>query len=144
MTATPEQAVDDILDVFRAAWNPTGFIAVYDLENTGKDNSRPPDTEDPWTRVSMRHVTGNQSSLTGGLGTIQYTNTGTLTMSLFVPIGEGLVRGRQLASTLQRAYRGISTPRQVWFRRSRINEIGSDGHWFQINIIVEFEYDEIH
>ena len=143
MTATPEQAVDDILDVFKAVWDPTGFEVQYDLENFGGSSSSPPATQDPWTRVQVRHTTDSQASLTGGLGQTLYTATGVLTIQLFVPIGEGLVRGRQLARSVRNAYRGISTPRQVWFRNARINEVGIDGDWFQLNIIVDFEYDEI-
>lgn len=140
MTATPEQAVDDILDVFKAAWDTTGFTAVYDEEGVA---GKIPATQDPWSRVSVRHATGEQASLSGGTGTKRYRSTGFVMMQIFTPIGESLVQARQLAQLLKVAYQGITTPRQVWFRRARLNEVGSDGDWYQINVIADFTYDEI-
>lgn len=143
MTATFEQAYDDTLDIFKAAWDTTGFVVDY--ENVAPEDGVdiPPKTPTPWARASLRHATGGQTSLSGGLGKRTYTRTGVFIVQIFVPLGENLSEAQQLAKVVVDAFDGKASPRAVWYRNVRVNEIGSDGDWFQVNVLVDFTYDEI-
>lgn len=138
MTATYQQAKDEILGQFKTAWDATGHEARY--ENTAGD---PPTTVAPWARVSLRHFGGEQASLAGDSGTRRWERTGIVTVQIFVPTGEGLSEAYDLAKIVADAYEGQATASQVWFRNVRVNEVGPDGSWFQVNVIAEFIYDEV-
>ncbi len=138
MTATFTQANSEILTLFKAAWDATGHPALY--ENV---KGAPPTTQIPWARVSVRHGPSGPTSLSGGLGTQRFERTGLLTVQIFIPNGEGLSTGYNLGKIVADAFEGVASPLQVWFRNVRVNEIGSDGEWFQFNVLVDFAYDEI-
>jgi len=140
MTATYAQATDDILGVFKTAWDTTGWDAVYTNVATPQ---KPPTGSDPWARVTLQHVTGNQASLTGGLGTARYSRAGILTIQIFTPAGEGLLEAHNLAKIITDAFEGTATANGVWFRNARVNEIGPDGDWYQVNVLIDFTYDEV-
>lgn len=140
--ASIEQAANEILSVFKTAWDTTGFNAVY--ENVREHGTHAiPATQVPWARVRLVHADGGAASLSGALATKRYRRDGFLTVQVFVPSGEGLSRARQLAKIVMDAYDGASTPGGAWFRNARLNEVGPDGNWFQVNVLVDFTYDEI-
>lgn len=134
---TPEQAVDAILDIFKAAWDPTGFPAYY----TDKGGEKPT-SETVWSRATIRHATGNQSSLAGEVGTRRFTDTGALIVQVFAPVGDGSTECYRAATLVRDAYRDAKHP-NVWFREQRIQEVGGDGAFFQINVLVTFSYDNV-
>ena len=138
MTATFQEANDEVLAVFKAAWDTTGFIAVY--ENVRGDK---PTTTAPWARASLRNVTGRQATLANHDGVRRWRRDGILTIQIFVPLGEGLQEGYSLSKVVTDALEGTSTPSAVWFRNVSVNEIGPDGEWFQFNVLAEFTYDEV-
>ena len=41
------------------------------------------------------------------------------------------------------ALQGKTTASQIWFRNPRINEVGEDRDWFQVNATIDFNYDEL-
>lgn len=139
MSATYEQAVDDILTFFKDAWDATGYTAIY--PNIGGDA---PTTVAPWARVTLQHILPQgQASLSGALGTQRYERNGILTVQIFTPLGEGLAELYQLSKIVTDAFDGKATPLHVWFRNARVSEVGPSGHWYQVNVLVDFTYDEI-
>ena len=62
---------------------------------------------------------------------------------MFVPVGDGLSGARVLGKVVVDAYQGKSTPGGAWFRNVRLQEVGPDGNWSQVNVVAEFTYDEI-
>ncbi len=142
MTATFATANNEILATFKAAWDTTGYPVAY--ENVKGASATPPaGSSDPWARVTLRHTFGEQASLSGSGGTRRWRRDGLLTVQIFIPIGEGLSEGYSLAKTVVDAFEGIATTSAVWFRNVRVNEIGNDGEWYQVNVLVDFTYDEI-
>lgn len=139
MTATYEQAIDDIFTMFKTAWDTTGYIVIY--ENTTP--SEKPSIGTPYAKVFIRHTGGFQATLTGGIGTARYARLGVMTVQIFTPLGEGLSEGASLAKVLADAYEGAASPRAVWFRNVRLMEVGPTAEWFQHNFLVDFEYDEV-
>ena len=140
MSLTPEQAYDEILAVFKTAWDGTGWIALY--ENIAGEVPAA-GSLDPWARVQMRTAFGNQGSLSGALGTQRWDRGGDIIVQIFIPLGEGLSRAKQLVKIVLDAYEGVTTSGGAWFRNARENEIGDDGEWHQTNVVIEFTYDEI-
>ncbi len=137
MAAHQETASDEMLALFQTAWDTTGNLAVY--ENV---KGAVPTAQDAWARPVIRHASGGGQSLTGALNQTNYERTGIMTVSVFIPNGNGLSLGRSLGKTVADAFEGKSTASAVWFRNVRIVEVGPDAEWYQFNVVVEFVYDE--
>jgi hypothetical protein len=121
------------------AWDTTGYKMIWD-DNPGTI----PTTMVPWARSTLIHVTGFQATLTDGSGRKRFRRTGFLTVQIFTPTGEGLSSADILAKLISDAFEGQSSPLGVWFRDVKTNEVGSDdGNWYQTNVVIDFEYDEV-
>lgn len=132
-----EDAIDIILQIFKDAWDPTGYLAIYD-DQTGEI----PTSETPWARATIKHATGGQSSLSGSSGTKRFTETGTVFVQVFTPVGDGSTACYQLATLVRDGYRDARDP-QVWFKNVLLNEVGISGAFRQINVQATFSYDEV-
>lgn len=132
---TPEQARDVILGIFKAAWDPR--VAVYD-DVPGNI----PTSETVWARATIRHATGRQSSLGGDIGSRRFTDRGTVFVQVFAPVGDGSTACYEAAREVQNAFRDARNP-DVWFRDVRMNEVGADGAFEQINVLATFSYDDV-
>lgn len=141
MSATITQARDDmnkiVLDAWVAAGRSANNVRYDDL------NSVKPSNTTAWIRIAVRHATGGQASLSGDGGARRYRRTGFLFVQLFTEIGKGLSESDVLTKVLQDALDGKYTPNGVWFRRVRVNEIGPADGQYQVNVVADFEYDEI-
>ncbi len=140
MTATFAEATEDILTFFKAAWDSTTWPADY--PNAPLLVPLPPSPPTPWARVRIQHFPGS-TSLSGGLGTQRFERNGVFVAQIFVTAGEGLSRANSLAKIVADAFEGMATPRHVWFRNARINDVGPDGDFYQVNFLTDFTYDEI-
>lgn len=104
-----------------------------------------PSVAAPWMRFNIQHVDGEQDSF-GLDGEGSFEARGFVTIQLFVPQdANGLISARQLAKVLARAFRGKTGVDEycgIIFRNVRINEVGPEDRWFQINVLANFEYDE--
>lgn len=143
MSCTFNEARDHMLKVFKDAWDTTGFPAVYPGKAEDPDNGGDTPSANVWARATIRHADGFQSSLTGPLEQIKrHTNIGVVIIQVFGKIGDGSVAAYEAAQLVATAYR-TSRDNPVWFRRVRINEIGSRGPYSQVNVLVDFSYDTI-
>lgn len=142
MSATFATAYDEILALFKAAWDTTAHSANVDYENVAFTIPAA-DGTNAWARPRVRHASGGDGSLAGGLGTKSYDRTGVLLVQVFTSAGAGLVEGHALAKIVADAFDGVRTASGVWFRNVRLAEVGPDGEWFQLNISVDFAYDEV-
>lgn len=134
---TPLQARDVVLKVFKAAWDGTGFPAVYtDLPN------EVPTSETVWARATIKHAEGGQSSLAGETGTRRFTDKGIFTAQVFAPIGDGSLACYTAARLIQNAFRSAKDP-DVWFKDHKLKEIGASGSFEQINVLATFSYDDV-
>ena len=150
MVATFTQARDDILTQFRTTWNADtpavngGKIPQVFYEGVAEEDALPQD--DAWARIVIRHTLANQSSLSDDSGQRRFEKIGIVTVQVFTPLkdGKGTELGEGLAQVAKKAYEGKHTlTSNVWFRNVRINEIGVDGPWFQMNVLADFIYDEL-
>ena len=136
MSLTPAEAVDDILALFKEAWDTTGYKSHYEDKRDTRDTSM-----DPWASVVIRHATGQQRTL-GGKGQRLFLRLGVIVVTINTPSNSGLSGGLVLAKLVSDAYEGVSSPNGVWFRNVRINELGREGTFFQTNVISDLEYHE--
>jgi hypothetical protein len=138
-------ARDDILSLFYSAWNAgppsQGIAVVYDdtMGSTPKDGQ----PALPWARAVVKHLNGGQASLANFNGTSRYRRAGIFTVQVFTPYGGGLSLSDTLVSVIVNAFEGKASTNGVWFRQVRINEVGQDGLWYQTNVLINFEYDEV-
>lgn len=140
------EAEDDTLARFKAAWDTVGHAVVYTdvpLDAAAEAATNPESaTLVPWARVSIKNNTRTQATLAGPLGR-RFDARGVFIAEIYTPAGDGLTLARILARLVEQAFEGVSTPNGVWYRNVRTNEVGPDGPWFHVNVIAEFQYDEV-
>ena len=139
MSLTFAQARDEILTLFKTAWDagaPTVPLRYWDSKDSipGASNSS-------WAVIQLQWTNGEQRGF--GLGTRRYTREGIATVRIFTPFGDGLAEADSLTKIAADAFEGVDTPNGVWFRRVRVNHIGQTGEWFQTNLLADFFYDEV-
>lgn len=144
---TLDSARDEILGLFRTKWEAdtpalNGGSAVL-VEWQGVDSKSPPKADEPYARIAVRHTSAGQSTL-GPAGGRRFTHSGLVTVQVFAPFsaGGGLSLAEQLAMVARDAFRGVGTDSGIWFRNTRISEVGPSGAWFQLNVVSEFQYDD--
>ena len=146
---THTAAVDEILGLFREHWNAetpalNGGDAVR-VEWPGVDSGDAPKPTEAYARVRVRHTTSRQATF-GPTGGRRFTRPGFVAVQVFAPIagGAGLTFAESLSIIARNAFEGRGTDSGIWFRRSVIEDIGqTEGTWHQMNVVVEFEYDEM-
>jgi hypothetical protein len=126
-------ARNTMLAVFKTVWDSTGYVVKYD-DVPGSV----PTTEVPWSRVTVRHMDGGQRGF--GNSSRLYEAKGTLTVQVFAPIGDGNKKAYDLAYSVMKAFRDAKT--SVMFRNHRIREVGNSGAFEQINVLIDFSYDD--
>lgn len=151
MSLTPSEARDEMFSLFSVAWaTDAPAIAGYapEVRWQGKEEPAAPDASKFWVRVSTQHVFEEQKSLTTevtGQGKRRYEVSGLIFVQLFCPKSNprATEQGYLLAQVARAAFRGKSTPGNVWFYNVRINELPEEDQFYRFNIIGEYEYDEI-
>lgn len=148
MTATFGQARTDILSTFRTTWEAdtpavVGSVPPVQYEGVPQTGVFPP-KDGPWARAVIRHGLAVQATFVDG-SRKRFEKFGIVTIQVFTALedGRGLIDAQGLAEVAKKAFEGKQTVgTNIWFRNVRINEIGVDGPWFQMNVLAEFRYDE--
>lgn len=116
-------------------------LLLYDeAEWTGRPDA---DRDLAWGRAKIIHSDGEQATLAGTAGTL-FRNYGVITVQCFAPMRDntGALVARRLAEVVKTAFQGRNTT-NVWFRQVRYNEVGREGTWYQMNVVANFEWDEV-
>lgn len=152
MTASDYQtSTDEMLTLVTAAVAAgavaiVGYVPEVRFQGVEANPSQPPNNR-YWFRMSRQTVREGQATLGAAevSGGRLYETDGILFLQCFGPLNNADVwfKLQQLAELVKDAVRGKKTASGVWFRNERINEIGSDGRFQQINVIAEFQYREI-
>lgn len=136
------QARDEILAKFLAAWIANETSAALPVIYGDVVGEVP--ASGSWARVTVRHNIGGAATLGGEVGNRRFRHEGIVTVQVFTEHGNGQVDSDVLATVAMDAFEGeVTSPGRVIFRNVRINEVGLDGQWFQVNVLAEFEYDVI-
>lgn len=138
MSLTIAQARDEMLTLFKTAWDANGLVGDVAVPVVYWDVPHDPPDADYWARVTLRHFTGGNDAI----GNRLFVRTGTITVQIFTIHGEGLSNADALGKVAVDAFQGQATTGGAWFRNVRLNEVGQDGKWFQNNVLADFEYTE--
>lgn len=143
MSLTFQEARDAVLGRFKAQWDADTPAVTGSVPPVQWQNVREPAAEDtgaPWARVFINHQPSGDHTL-GGEGNRLFERLATVFVQIFVPVGEGLALADQLAKIAADAFEGKRAG-EVWFRNVRMQEVGPDGPWFQVNVSATATYDE--
>lgn len=151
MTADYDTAIDEIFGLFKTTWDGGAAAIVGSVPTVywpGVEPGAPPPAENFWARVSQRTVEEPQitlSSRVGGVNQRRFRVQGLLFVQIFCPMAhsDAITQGRQLATLVRNAYRGATTASCVEFFNPRIDEVGPDDVAYQINVVVEYRYDDV-
>jgi len=111
----------------------------------GVESSDKMPTDGLWIRASMVTVDESQATLRDDNGR-RYNTDGIFFAQIFIPKVpvEMYDKGVKTAEIIKNAYRGKQTESCIWFNRVRIQDnIPSESAWFRLNVVAEYQYDEI-
>lgn len=144
------QARDEMFAMLKARWDlfaPATVDNAYtpDVFWQGKVYSTPPPVGKAFARATVLHAAGRQASLAGEGGARRFSRRGMVMVQCFGPNAgsEGLTIAEALGKIVTDTYEGQASPGGIWFRNCRINEVGPDDGWFQVNAYADFIYDEV-
>lgn len=148
MIADQLQARDEMMKLFNDGWNAADWSRIGgtkpEVRFQGREKNTAPAVDKPYARVQIQHASGDQAAFVGE-GKRMVCKTGIVTVQSFghLSSGEGLEIATAMAIIAERCFSGKTSPNGVWFRRIRSNEIGPTGGWYQVNTIIDFEYNEL-
>lgn len=134
--STQMSAVDEMLTLVKTAWDAHSGGAPLYYDNMDTDR---PDVPSTFGRAIVRHFTGRQISL--GDQSLK-RRSGALFVQIFMPQGTGQYEIRNLSDQIMFALEE-SNNSIVRLRNVQINELGSDGTYFQVNVVADFSYDRV-
>jgi len=141
MTASSAQAIDECAKIFNdaAVTYPTA-----DVRWAGAEKRVSPNPLAPWFRWMMQHTEGGQASLSCEHGERRWRREGLIIVQCFAPLDKGgLTLAQRMAESVRDAYQGVGTPSGVWFRNATTQEIGTDLSWYNVNAVIQFNYEEV-
>ena len=130
------EARDVIYTVLSTVWDPQYVINWPDVPE------EVPDVELAWARATIKTDGGRQIGLSDQVGRRRFNTNGVFILQIFSPIGDGLTLGYELAQTVVDAYCGTHND-NLWFRNIRMKEVPGSGEFTQINVSVDFNYDDL-
>ena len=123
-----------------------GYIPEVEYPSITKIDNPPIDKI--WLRANMTTVGEPQSTLSTCIGepfSNRYTSFGLVIIELYIPKQGNIYElATQLATHLRDVYRKSGSSSGVIYRKARINDnISAEANFKRINVIAEYEYDEI-
>ena len=132
---TLDQAQIAINDKFIAAW---GTTTPFTLDNEDAiDNA----ISTAWVRLTSSLAVSVQRSL-GQKTNRKYDRSGLIFAQVFTPINEGSSAGVALAKQIENVFEGERF-NGVVCQNSIIRRIGTDSEWYQLQVEIEFLYEEV-
>lgn len=151
MTTDYVGATDAMKSSVLVAWNAAtlatvGSVQKIFFQGVVKDGVLEVGTpDDYWARVSTQSVTQGQATLGENGVKRRHTAYGVLFVQMFFPLvkNDAWRNGTLIAKAVKNALAGRTASGTVWFRNPRINELTIDSTHHRLNVVVDFEYDEI-
>jgi len=120
------------------------FLTEYDGDfPIAVDNQifKVPNPATKYARITVKFNTGNQHTL-GRKGNRKFVKLGILFVQIFSPINTGTDENDTLANSTIELYDGEKLG-TLWLYNGRIETKRSDGLFYQQNVVVEFEFEDI-
>lgn len=135
--------------VLQDAWNATAWpvdlygTAIPVLMYQGRDETTPPNPLLPYSHIYRRSAWGDQAALSDGV-TRPFEDMGTLWILNFglQTSGKGLEMAEFQATIAKKAYSRPNSTSCIWFRNVRAIDVGLHDGLEQINVLVDYEYNE--
>lgn len=100
-----------------------------------------------WARLSINTVDQGQSKLSdmNFAGAKTHTAIGNVFVQVFMPIAvaDSWRKGTLIANKVKNALALRTASGTVWFRNPRIAELDPEQSFHRLNVVAEFEYDEV-
>ncbi len=134
--STQMSAVDEMLTLVKTTWDAQTAGAPLYYDNMDAER---PDNPSTFGRAIVRHFDGRQISL--GDQSLK-RRFGSLFVQIFMPQGGGQYEIRNLSDQMMFALEdaNLSVTR---LKNVQINELGTDGTYFQVNVVADFSYDRV-
>ncbi len=137
---TQNEAIDAVLTLVKSTWDGMTAAPLY-YDNKGAVR---PDVPALFGRAVVRHTFAERASLgSAGHGSKVNRRYGNCFVQMFVPQGEGTEEIRTYAETMANAFEDANHSLGVRVMDTQLNELGSDGVYWQINVVLNFNYDRI-
>lgn len=152
MASTDYQtAINDIFTLINSAWIAGAATAVgetAELRFVGVEKEGKIPTDKFWGRVSTQGVNEGQASIANGVGAPgnrRWRADGLVYVQLFAPKSRNtaMQKLRALAQLARNAYRGKQSVNGVSFYNARIQELDPEELFHRINVVAEYQYDEL-
>lgn len=137
MAENQNEAADALLALVTTAWTSAADGAPIYYDNLDVDR---PDDLTIYGRAVVRHDSGTRSTL-GGAGQSRWRRAGTMYVQCFIKQGHAVAPIRTLSDAVAHALEDAPASLGVRIADVDINELGSDGTYFQINVAADFTYD---
>lgn len=98
-----------------------------------------------WTRLSVRHLLGEQETL-GETGNRKFARTGLVLVQVFTPVDTGVRVTDTLVTTIRNIFEGkhfSGVGYTIWLRGGTTRELGIDDGYWQTIVEIPFYYNEI-
>jgi len=142
---TLAEARDAVALVINTAWLAASVSSSIPMhwddvkaDKPGEDaiTSRAPS----YAKTTVRTIGSPQTTQ----GRRRFETTGTVTVQIFTPFGDGNTLGDALAQVILNALRShVGSPAGLSFFDIDPNEIGETGPWFQTNVVASIRYQEL-
>lgn len=132
---TLDQAQIAINDRFIASWGETTPFSF--TNEIPADN----DITKSWVRLTSRLSVSGQRSL-GQQTNRKFDRNGIIFGQVFSPINQGSSAGTALAKQIEDLFEGERF-NGVVCQNSIIRDIGPDGEWYQLQVEIDFMYEEV-
>ena len=133
---TPKEVRNEIVKRFIAQ-----FTGQFPIAVTGHRFS-PPAIPAPWVRLSVIFNDGAQTSL-GRVGNRKFQKSGFVNVQVFTPVNKGTDRNDDIAQSVSAFLDGVDLGHGLWLYNGSIKTIGDKDDYYQQNVVVEFNFEDI-
>jgi hypothetical protein len=142
MSTTYPEAIDEIFSHFNNSLSSKASEIIGEAPICfwqGKTEIKP-DSSKFWLRISQQTVLERMETLANPVK--RYQTSGLVFIQIFCPkiALNSFYTGRLLAELCRNIFRGRTD--NVWFKNSRIKELGPEDSYYRFNVISEYEYFE--
>jgi len=133
---TPKEVRNEIAKRFLSQFQGQFSIAITGHRFT------PPAIPAPWVRLSVIFNHGAQTSL-GVSGNRRFQKSGFVNVQVFTPVNKGTDKNDEMAHDISSFLDGVNLGHGLWLYNGSIKTIGDRDDYYQQNVVVEFNFEDI-
>lgn len=140
----PQVAEDRILKFFWDNWQTFGDSLEVYWDNTAiPENGSQIVPNEGYVVPMVRPNVAPQAAF--GDNKRRFENSGLFTVEIRVPFGQGTEKANSILNFLLNLFRSTDAYLEggIWFRNARATKVGRDDSFWQVNFIVDYQYDSV-